>query len=64
MQEREKNTNKEKVDNIGTRVACTLAACKHLLRPDQTYTPKPDITQFNSKECLYQQARTCTRERP
>ena len=40
MQEREKNTNKE---NIGTRVACTLAACKHLL--SQTYTPKPDTTQ-------------------
>ena len=43
MQEREKNTNKRKVENIGTRVACTLAACKHL--SSQTYTPKPDTTQ-------------------
>ena len=35
--------------NVGTRVACPFAACRYLL--SQTYTPKPDTTQRNSKEC-------------
>ena len=42
---RMKNSNKEKGENIGTRVA----ACWYLF--SQTYSPKPDTTQRNSKEC-------------
>ena len=37
-------TNKEKGENIRTRVA----ACRHLL--SQTYTPRPDTAQRNSTE--------------
>ena len=41
--------NRKKGENIGTHVACPFAACRNLL--SQTYTPKPDTTQWNSKEC-------------
>ena len=40
-----KNTDKEKWENIRTHVA----ACIYLF--NQTYSPKPDTTQRNSKEC-------------
>ena len=40
-----KSTNKEKGEKIRTRVA----ACRYLL--SQTYTPRPDTTQRNSREC-------------
>ena len=43
-----KNTNKERGENIGTRVTCPFAACGYLF---QTYTPSPDTTHTNSKEC-------------
>ena len=47
MQEREKNKNKEKGENIGTCVAM----CRYL--SSQTYTPWPDTTRKKLERVLY-----------
>ena len=51
---KDKDTDKEKGENIGTCVACPFAACRNLLR--QTYTSKPThhaprTMHPNSKDC-------------